>query len=110
MAKKEKEPVEQQEQEPVCPEEKAAEAPEEEKEAPDGESKALQEKLEREHELNLRLAAEYDNFRKRTQKKRNSLTTTESPTRSRSSCRYMTIWSAPFSKRPPTPPTKRAWK
>lgn len=70
MAKKEKEPVEQQEQEAVCPEEKAAEAPEEEKEAPDGESKALQEKLEREHELNLRLAAEYDNFRKRTQKEK----------------------------------------
>ena len=42
--------------------------------APDFEAKAreLQEKLDKEHDLNLRLAAEYDNFRKRTQKEKDS--------------------------------------
>ena len=47
----------------------------------------LQEKLDAQHEAHLRLAAEYDNFRKRTQKAR--------LTPLASSCPFMTIWSGP---------------
>lgn len=75
MAKKEKDKVENK-----APE--SQEAPVEEAKSPDTEApgaetpdtgaelKALQEKLDKEHDLNLRLAAEYDNFRKRTQKEK----------------------------------------
>lgn len=38
----------------------------------EAELKALQEKLDTEHEAHLRLAAEYDNFRKRTQKEKDA--------------------------------------
>lgn len=38
----------------------------------EAELKALQEKLDAEHEAHLRLAAEYDNFRKRTQKEKDA--------------------------------------
>ena len=38
----------------------------------EAELKALQEKLDDEHDAHLRLAAEYDNFRKRTQKEKDS--------------------------------------
>ena len=38
----------------------------------EAELKALQEKLDGEHEAHLRLAAEYDNFRKRTQKEKDA--------------------------------------
>ena len=74
MAKKEKDKVDEsvQEQEAPVKETKAPEAEVPEAEAPDtgAELNALQEKLDREHDLNLRLAAEYDNFRKRTQKEK----------------------------------------
>lgn len=73
MAKKEKDNSKQ----AAAPE---AEAPDTDKqaapqeEAPDLAPKVqeLQEQLEKEHDLTLRLAAEYDNFRKRTQKEKDA--------------------------------------
>lgn len=74
MAKKEKDKAEDkaQAQEASVEEAKAPDAEAPETETPDtgAELKALQEKLDKEHDLNLRLAAEYDNFRKRTQKEK----------------------------------------
>lgn len=74
MAKKEKDTSKLEDQQ--APETEAQEAPPAEEHqaepAPDFAAKAqeLQEKLDKEHDLNLRLAAEYDNFRKRTQKEK----------------------------------------
>ena len=80
MAKKEKNPVTPEtEAAPETPKEPVEEAqvPETEPQAetqagPDWEAKAkdLQAALDREHDVNLRLAAEYDNFRKRSQKEK----------------------------------------
>ena len=56
---------------------------------------ALQAKLDQEHDAYLRLAAEYDNFRKRSQKEKDSLYTgCKNRYRQQDSCRYLIIWSA----------------
>ena len=72
MAKKEKkDPKPVQTAEEVTPEETA-----EETAAPQlSEAEELQKKLDGEHDAYLRLAAEYDNFRKRSQKEREALYT-----------------------------------
>lgn len=72
MAKKEKDTKQAVTPETKDPEEVKEVAPQEE--VPDLAPKVqeLQEKLDKEHDLNLRLAAEYDNFRKRTQKEKDA--------------------------------------
>ena len=74
------EPVEQTEPETAPQEAPAAEAPETPKqEAPEteapqpDETEQLRQKLAAEHDLYLRLAAEYDNFRKRSRKEKEAL-------------------------------------
>lgn len=74
------EPVEQTEPETAAQEAPAAEAPETPKqEAPEAEApqpdetEQLRQKLVAEHDLYLRLAAEYDNFRKRSRKEKEAL-------------------------------------
>ncbi|MCR5552311.1 MAG: nucleotide exchange factor GrpE [Oscillospiraceae bacterium] len=74
------EPVEQTEPETAAQEAPAAEAPETPKqEAPEteapqpDETEQLRQKLAAEHDLYLRLAAEYDNFRKRSRKEKEAL-------------------------------------
>ena len=76
------EPVEQTEPETAPQEAPAAEAPETPKqEAPEteapqpDETEQLRQKLAAEHDLYLRLAAEYDNFRKRSRKEKEALYT-----------------------------------
>lgn len=72
MSKKEKKATEE-----TAAEETAAvetEAPEQEAQQP-SELEQLQKKLDAEHDSYLRLAAEYDNFRKRSQKEREALYT-----------------------------------
>lgn len=70
MADKEnKKKNKKQAQEPEETEPRKEEAPEQD---PAQELQRLQEKLDAEHEAHLRLAAEYDNFRKRTQKEKDA--------------------------------------
>lgn len=77
MAKKEKKATEEATAaEETAAEQTAAEAVSEtEQEAPPSEAESLQKKLDAEHDAYLRLAAEYDNFRKRSQKEREALYT-----------------------------------
>lgn len=71
MAKKEKKAPETEENEVQT----AAEEQTEEKNEQPSELEQLQKKLDAEHDSYLRLAAEYDNFRKRSQKEREALYT-----------------------------------
>lgn len=75
MSKKDKKPQQTEEtvQEETAAEQAAAEVTEEAPQA--SEAELLQEKLNAEHDAYLRLAAEYDNFRKRSQKEREALYT-----------------------------------
>ncbi len=67
MAKKEKE----KKQEPAAEEQQAVqEQPEAEEAAPEAEKNPFEEKYNAEHDSYLRLAADYDNFRKRTAKEK----------------------------------------
>ncbi len=67
MAKKEKE----KKQEPAAEEQQAVqEQPEAEEAAPEAETNPFEEKYNAEHDSYLRLAADYDNFRKRTAKEK----------------------------------------
>lgn len=73
MAKKEKKP---QTEETLAAEEiKEETAPEQEAPQQPSEQEVLQQKFDAEHDAYLRLAAEYDNFRKRSQKEREALYT-----------------------------------
>lgn len=73
MAKKEKKP--QTEETLAAEEVKEETAPEQEAPQQPSEQEVLQQKLDAEHDAYLRLAAEYDNFRKRSQKEREALYT-----------------------------------
>ena len=102
-------PVEEPKQNAGNPQEaKAEEAKKEEKPS---ELDAVKEQLAKEHDGYLRLAAEYDNFRKRSQKEKDDLYTRSSrPRRSASSFRSMTISSVRSRRKLPMRRTKRAWK
>ena len=76
-----------------------AKAEEAKKEEKPSELDTVKEQLAKEHDGYHRLAAEYDNFRKRSQKRR-----------SVNSFRSMTISSARSRRKPPMRRTKRAWK
>ena len=76
----------------------------------------MQEKLEAAEqtiaELNdklLRTLAEYDNFRKRSVKKKRPSTPRRKPMRWQNSSRSSTAWSGRQDSNVPTPSTKKAW-
>lgn len=110
MSKKEKKP------EDVTPEEQTEQAvptEETEAEAPNPlleELEALKKSLSDQEDKFLRLAAEYDNYRRRSQKEKESAWSDAKADTLRPSCRCTTTWSGPSSRRPPTRPTRRAWR
>ena len=87
---------------PETPETEGAEAPvEEEVKAEVNETAAADDRF-------LRLAAEYDNFRKRTAKEKESIWT-EAKAQTVAAFPFMTLWRAPASRQPPTRPILRVW-
>lgn len=95
MSKKEKqqEQPETEETELTVEDSKTETPPEAAPEVPKAPEVNWEEKYKAEHDTYLRLAAEFDNFRKRTAKERISPMATAKPMPSRSSFPSMTIWS-----------------
>ena len=76
----------------------------------DKELEELRGQLAAEQDKYLRMAAEYDNYRKRSMKERIISTTTVWRIHSPSSCPSMTTSNEPCSSRPPMRLTRKAWK
>ena len=103
MAKKDKE-----KKDPIAGEEVQEQVAEEATETP--EVNPWEEKYNAEHDQFLRLAAEFDNFRKRTIKEKEASYGNGRPTPWRRCSLCMTIWNGRCSSRRKTLLTKRAWK
>ena len=82
--------------------------PEEAKQQEASEFEKAQQALAQEHDSYLRLAAEYDNYRKRSQKERKASIPTSVRRRSRSSFPCTTISSGRWHRRRRMPRLKRA--
>ena len=70
-----------------------------EKEAMQKKLEEAEEALKKQKDQFLRTAAEYDNFRKRTEREKRRFIPTRQPQRCWNFCRWQTIWSARSSNR-----------
>ena len=82
-----------------------------EKEAMQKKLEEAEEALKKQKDQFLRTAAEYDNYRKRTEREKAAIYSDATAALCWSSCRWQTIWSARWSSRSAVSKTcARAWK